>query len=257
VASPFEDLLQRRKVVVDTLLDRAPGKLWQKGGGTDQVDLRREVHNGLVVLGGEPIAVAKRAEDSRGGREAGHVRFITTLGGAVRGAAAYDGAMAASPEVRVWTVRYRADNGLARSAYIALPADLGPRKNPALPLVISPHGRGLTGLANLRLWSDLPARGRFAVISPEGHGRVLPLHSWGWEGQISDLANMQYVAKATLPWLRVKLGAVYAIGGSMGGQETLLLVSRHPRLLAGAVSFDAPSSTRHTTPRACSAGSRS
>jgi pimeloyl-ACP methyl ester carboxylesterase len=106
--------------------------------------------------------------------------------------------------------------------------------------VISPHGRGLTGLANLAFWGDLPARGRFAVISPEGHGRVLPLHSWGWEGQIRDLANMQYVAKATLPWLRVRRGAVYAMGGSMGGQETLLLVARHPRLLAGAAAFDAP-----------------
>ncbi len=154
--------------------------------------------------------------------------------------AAYDDTMAASLEVRVWTVRYRAHNRAARSAHVALPADVGPRNNPALPLVISPHGRGLTGLANLRLWADLPARGRFAVISPDGHGRVLPFHSWGWEGQIRDLANMQYVAKATLPWLRVKLGAVYAIGGSMGGQETLLLVARHPRLLAGAGSFDAP-----------------
>jgi pimeloyl-ACP methyl ester carboxylesterase len=51
---------------------------------------------------------------------------------------------------------------------------------------------------------------------------------------------MQYVAKATLPWLRVKPAGVYAMGGSMGGQETLLLVARHRRLLAGAASFDAP-----------------
>ena len=149
-------------------------------------------------------------------------------------------AMALRDEVRVWTVRYRAHNGIARPAYVALPADIGPDHNPALPLVISPHGRGLTGRANLNFWSDLPARGRFAVISPEGHGRALPLHSWGWEGQIRDLANMQYVAKATLPWLRVRPHAVYAMGGSMGGQETLLLVARHNRLLKGAVSFDAP-----------------
>jgi len=148
--------------------------------------------------------------------------------------------MALRDEVRVWTVRYRAHNDLARPAYVALPADVGPSNNPPLPLVISPHGRGLTGSANLRFWSDLPARGRFAVISPEGHGRTLPLHSWGWEGQIRDLANMQYVAKATLPWLRVRPHSVYAMGGSMGGQETLLLVARHRRLLAGAASFDAP-----------------
>jgi dipeptidyl aminopeptidase/acylaminoacyl peptidase len=141
--------------------------------------------------------------------------------------------------VRVWRVRYRAHNGLARPTYVALPGDVGPGSNPPLPLVISPHGRGLTGLANLRFWGDLPARGRFAVISPGGHGRTLPLHSWGWEGQIRDLANMQYVAKATLPWLRIKPGRVYAMGGSMGGQETLLLVARHRRLLAGAASFDA------------------
>ena len=159
--------------------------------------------------------------------------------GARRFLAAYDQPMGAS-EVRVWTLRYRAHNGAARPAYIALPGDVGPRNNPALPLVISPHGRGLTGLANLRFWGDLPARGRFALISPEGQGRILPLHSWGWEGQIGDLANMQYVAKATLPWLRVRLGAVYAFGGSMGGQETLLLVGRYPRLFAGAASFDAP-----------------
>jgi pimeloyl-ACP methyl ester carboxylesterase len=142
--------------------------------------------------------------------------------------------------VRVWTVRYRAHNGLARLAHVALPDDVGPRRNPPLPLVVSPHGRGLTGLANLRFWGDLPARGRFAVISPDGHGRVLAFHSWGWEAQIRDLANMQYVAKATLPWLRVRPHAVYAMGGSMGGQETLLLLARHRHLLAGAASFDAP-----------------
>jgi pimeloyl-ACP methyl ester carboxylesterase len=31
---------------------------------------------------------------------------------------------------------------------------------------------------------------------------------------------------------------VYAFGGSMGGQETLLLVGEHPHLLAGAAAFD-------------------
>jgi pimeloyl-ACP methyl ester carboxylesterase len=31
---------------------------------------------------------------------------------------------------------------------------------------------------------------------------------------------------------------IYAVGGSMGGQEVLLLLARHPHLLAGAVAFD-------------------
>lgn len=121
-----------------------------------------------------------------------------------------------------------------------MPRDLGPANNPPVPLIISPHGRGITGRANLGFWGDLPARGRFAVISPEGHGRVLPLHSWGWAKQVDDLANMQYVAKATLPWLRIRPQSVYAIGGSMGGQETLLLVARFNTLLAGAAALDAP-----------------
>src|SRR6185312_2421086 len=38
--------------------------------------------------------------------------------------------------------------------------------------------------------------------------------------------------------VRVDRSRIYAIGGSMGGQETLLLVARHPHLLAGAVAFD-------------------
>ena len=58
--------------------------------------------------------------------------------------------------------------------------------------------------------------------------------------QIDDLANMQYVAKATVPWLRIRPHSVYAMGGSMGGQETLLLVARFNTLLAGAVAFDSP-----------------
>src|SRR5581483_1555405 len=31
---------------------------------------------------------------------------------------------------------------------------------------------------------------------------------------------------------------IYAFGGSMGGQETLLLLARYPHLLAGAAAFD-------------------
>ena len=69
-------------------------------------------------------------------------------------------------------------------------------------------------------------------------GRRLPLHSWGWEGQIDDLARMPSILRAARPWLRVDPSRVYAVGGSMGGQETLLLVGRRPQLLAGAVAFD-------------------
>ena len=57
-----------------------------------------------------------------------------------------------------------------RPEHVALPRDLDPANNPAVPLIISPYGRGITGRANLNFWGDLPARGRFAVISPEGTG---------------------------------------------------------------------------------------
>ena len=74
---------------------------------------------------------------------------------------------------------------------------------PPLPLVISPHGRGVRAITNARLWRDLPGRGGFAVVCPGGMGRRLPLHSWGWRGQIDDLARMPAILRATRPWLRI------------------------------------------------------
>jgi poly(3-hydroxybutyrate) depolymerase len=142
-------------------------------------------------------------------------------------------------EVRHWRVRYRAHNRLPRPAVVVLPAEFGPnRRPPPLPLVISPHGRGVEAATNARLWGDLPGRGTFAVVCPGGMGRRLPLHSWGWQGQIADLARMPSIVRATLPWLRIDERRIYAVGGSMGGQETLLLLGRHPGLLTAAAAFD-------------------
>jgi len=140
--------------------------------------------------------------------------------------------------VRVVDVRYHAHDGYTRNAWLMLPSWYGSRRHPRIPLVISPHGRGVTALGNMRLWGDLPARGPFAVVNPEGQGRKLTLYSWGDPGQIEDLARMPSILHRALRWLR--FGPVYAVGGSMGGQETLLLLARHPHLLAGAISFDAP-----------------
>jgi pimeloyl-ACP methyl ester carboxylesterase len=49
---------------------------------------------------------------------------------------------------------------------------------------------------------------------------------------------MPVIAHLTLPWLHIDQHRIYAFGGSMGGQETLLLIARHPHLLAGAAAFD-------------------
>jgi len=142
--------------------------------------------------------------------------------------------------VKVVTIHYRAHDGFRRPAYVVLPAWYGPRDHPPLPLVISPHGRGVDARANVRLWGNLPARGRFAVVNPEGQGRRLELYSWGDPGQVGDLARMPRILGRALPWLRIDPHRIYAVGGSMGGQEVLLLAAHHQHLLAGAVSFVAP-----------------
>lgn len=142
--------------------------------------------------------------------------------------------------VRSWVVRYVAHNQSHRVAIVVLPRWYGPHDDPPIPFVISPHGRGVRPQTNARLWGNMPALGRFAVVNPEGDENVHTSYSWGNAGQISDLARMPRIVRRALPWLRIAPHRVYAIGGSMGGQETLLLLAKHPHLLAGAIAFDAP-----------------
>jgi dipeptidyl aminopeptidase/acylaminoacyl peptidase len=145
-----------------------------------------------------------------------------------------------SPAVRVIPISYQAHDGLERRAYVIVPADYGLSGTPPIPLVISPHGRGVGARENIKRWGRLPATGNFAVVNPEGQGRALTLFSWGDPGEIRDLARMPDIVEHALPWLHVDRHRVYAYGGSMGGQETLLLVARFPHLLAGAAAFDSP-----------------
>jgi pimeloyl-ACP methyl ester carboxylesterase len=140
--------------------------------------------------------------------------------------------------VRWVAVPYRAWNGAKREALLVLPKWYGPKTHPAIPLVISPHGRGGTGMGNAALWGGLPAFGPFAVVNPQGQGRKLTAYSWGWRGEIDDLARMPAILEAALPWFHVDHSRVYAIGSSMGGQETLLLTALHPKLLTGAAPLD-------------------
>ena len=172
---------------------------------------------------------------------------VAALAAALPAAAAPTGAVRAATEdrTRSITIHYRAHNGVRRAAVVLLPAWYGPGANPPIPLIVSPHGRGLTGRQNARVWGNLPAEGLFAVVSPDGHGRRLPLHSWGYRGQVDDLARMPEILRRTLPWLRIDRRKVYAFGGSMGGQETLLLAARYPGLLAGAAAFDSVTDFTH------------
>jgi len=139
----------------------------------------------------------------------------------------------ARPGTREIRFTYRAHNGTVRPAWLLLPSGYDGAQ---IPLVISPHGRGLSGRANARFWGDLPGEGDFAVVNPGGEGRHLGDYSWGDPGQIADLARMPGLVRRL--GVRVDPHRIYAIGGSMGGQETLLLVARDPQLLAGAVAFD-------------------
>jgi pimeloyl-ACP methyl ester carboxylesterase len=141
--------------------------------------------------------------------------------------------------VRRIVIRYRAWDGRERNAYVVLPRWYRPASAPALPLVVSPHGRGIPAADNLHFWGNLPAYGPFIVISPEGAGRRLALYSWGWKGQIDDLARMPAILRTRLPWVNIDGRHIYAVGSSMGGQETLMMVARHPQMLAGAAALDA------------------
>jgi poly(3-hydroxybutyrate) depolymerase len=145
---------------------------------------------------------------------------------------------AQAASVRVLTFEYPSHAGIARTAYLVLPSWYGEQRHPPIPFVISPHGRGVSGSYNLRFWGDLPALGPFAVVSPDGQGRRLPLYSWGYRGQIDDLAKMPELAKQSFPWLEVDARRVYAIGDSMGAQEALLLLARGSPQLAGVIAFD-------------------
>jgi pimeloyl-ACP methyl ester carboxylesterase len=138
------------------------------------------------------------------------------------------------PHTDIRLIHYRAHDGVARRAWLMLPTDYD---GAPLPLIISPHGRGTSARANARLWGDLPGIGGFAVVNPAGEGRLLGDYSWGDPGQIADLARMPAIVRAD--GVNVDRRRIYAFGGSMGGQETLLLVARHPHLLAGAAVFDA------------------
>jgi dienelactone hydrolase len=128
---------------------------------------------------------------------------------------------------------YRAHDGRERPAWLLLPESYHGQE---IPLVISPHGRGIDPLSNALGWGELPGEGGFAVVNPGGQGRHLADYSWGDPEEIADLARMPEIVEAH--GVRVDRHRIYAIGGSMGGQETLLLVARHPHLLAGAVAFD-------------------
>jgi hypothetical protein len=156
---------------------------------------------------------------------------------AVSSAAADDGGWE-QIHTRTIQIEYRTHDGLRRAAYVLVPDWYGAQRHPRLPLIISPHGRGVAADDNADRWGDLPATGSFVVVNPEGQGRRFARFSWGYPGQVDDLARMPQILRQKLRWLRIDTSRIYAFGASMGGQESLLLLARHPSLLAGVAAFD-------------------
>jgi pimeloyl-ACP methyl ester carboxylesterase len=133
---------------------------------------------------------------------------------------------------------YRTHDGRTSWAIVLLPGWYGPSRHPALPLIVAPHGRNTSPESTAKRWRDLPTRGGFAVVLPAGQGRVLQLDSWGYPGQIADLARMPALVERAVAGFRYLRRRVYAVGESMGGQEVLLLLARHPKMFAGVIAFD-------------------
>lgn len=159
-----------------------------------------------------------------------------SAGAALAATANHDGPSSGPREL---TIAYQAHDGRTSHAVVLVPSWYGKRGTPALPLVISPHGRGMYGRTNAELWGNLPTTVGFAVVNPDGEGAHLSgRFSWGAPGEIEDLARMPKIVRHALPWLKIDAHRVYSVGGSMGGQETLLLLGTHPHLLAGAVAVD-------------------
>src|SRR3954454_18108332 len=71
---------------------------------------------------------------------------------------------AGAPGVRTLRIHSRSYDGCRRAATVLFPAGYDRREGAELPLVISPHGRGLTGRANATAWGSLPALGNFVVV---------------------------------------------------------------------------------------------
>jgi poly(3-hydroxybutyrate) depolymerase len=134
-------------------------------------------------------------------------------------------------------IRYTAWDGRQRLALVVLPGSDDVHGAP-LPLVISPHGRGVTPAEVASRWGDLPTRYRFAVVCPAGEGVHVHDEPFGAPGDVADLARMPYLVHCAVPLLRIDRRHVYVVGSSMGGMEALLLAARYPRSVAAAVAMD-------------------
>ena len=124
-------------------------------------------------------------------------------------ASAAEQPVTATPNTEIRLIHYRAHDGAVRPAWLFLPAGYHGQR---VPLVISPHGRGVDESDNALFWGDLPGEGGFALIDPAGEGRRLHWYSWGDPGQIADLARMPQIARALGRERRTGTGSTRSAG---------------------------------------------
>jgi pimeloyl-ACP methyl ester carboxylesterase len=143
------------------------------------------------------------------------------------------------------TVTFRSPfDGSTQRADVHAPAAAGP----PLPLVVAPHPIGWTaaedyhgGLAGLKRghhpgWHGLAVRHRALIAQPHGHGRVEPLASCAFDGQIEDMAFL--VTELPRQGFAVDARRVYLCGLSMAALESLVALGRHPDRFAAAFVFN-------------------
>lgn len=118
-----------------------------------------------------------------------------------------------------------------------------------VPLVLAPHPIGWTaaqdyfgGIEGLKRgahpgWRTLADRHGVVIAQPHGHGRIDPLASCAFAGQITDMAFL--IDELPRQGFAVDPRRVYVSGLSMGGLEAVVLLGRYPDRLAGGFVFNA------------------
>src|SRR5262249_19850082 len=98
-------------------------------------------------------------------------------------------------QVRTIQIEYRTPDRDLRAPYVLVPGCYGRDGHPRPPRIIPARGRGVAADDNAERGGDRPALGSFAVVNPEGQGRRFGRLSWGYRGQIADLARMPQIVQ--------------------------------------------------------------
>ena len=121
-----------------------------------------------------------------------------------------------------WSAYYSRADGSGQTFVLGLPKDYVPGR--AYPLIIRLHGAG--GVPRPPADGASAHRG-FIVASPWGRGGT---NGYFGLGEDDVLQVIDYVRT----WYKIDPDRIYVSGGSMGGQGTWRMASRHPDLFAGA-----------------------